>query len=76
MMITGTPKSAHTRGMSVSRCRPHTSLTIAAPDASAQAATLAFMVSIETGAPSATAAGRTGARRRISSSIGTGTVPP
>src|SRR6185295_5668272 len=45
MMITGTPCSATTRAMSPSRCRPHTSLTIAAPDASAQAATLAFMMS-------------------------------
>src|SRR4051812_16382633 len=76
MMITGTPWSATTRAMSLSRCRPHTSLTIAAPAASAQAATFAFMVSIETGTPSATAPGRTGVRRRISSSIGTGTALP
>ena len=72
MTITGTPCSATTRAMSGSRCRPQTSLTIAAPAASAQAATLAFMVSIETGTPSATAPGSTGVRRRISSSIGTG----
>src|SRR6478609_1617310 len=76
MMITGTPCSATTRAMSPSRCRPHTSLTIAAPDAIAQAATLAFMVSIDTGTPSAIAPGRTGVRRRISSSIGTGTALP
>ena len=53
MTITGTPCSATTRAMSGSRCRPHTSLTIAAPCSSAQAATLALMVSIETGRPSA-----------------------
>src|SRR3954466_11042945 len=76
MMISGPPCSATTRAMSPSPCRPHTSLTIAAPEASAQAATLAFMVSIDTGTPSATAPGRTGVRRRISSSIGTGTALP
>ena len=53
MMMTGTPCSATTRAMSGSRCRPHTSLTMAAPASSAQAATCAFMVSIETGTPSA-----------------------
>src|SRR6516165_3832447 len=73
MMITGTACSATTRASSPSRCRPHTSLTMAAR---AQAATSAFMVSMETGTPSATTAARTGARRRISSAIGTATAPP
>src|SRR5262245_7741747 len=76
MMITGTACSATTRASPPSRCRPHTSLTMAAPAASAQAATSALMVSMETGMPSATTAGRTGARRRISSAIGTATAPP
>src|SRR5262245_6999601 len=76
MMMTGTPRSATTCASALSRCRPHTSLTIAAPAASAHSATLAFMVSMETGTPSATAAGRIGARRRISSSLGTATAPP
>ena len=39
MMMTGAPCSATTRAMSGSRCRPQTSLTIAAPASSAQAAT-------------------------------------
>src|SRR6516165_9989642 len=76
MMMTGTPRSATTRASSWSRCRPQTSLTIAAPASSACAATPAFMVSMETGTPSDTAPGRTGARRRISSSAGTATAPP
>ena len=65
--ITGTPCSAATRAMSGSRCRPHTSLRIAAPCSSAQAATFAFMVSIETGRPSRRSAAehrRRGARVR------------
>src|SRR5215467_2143166 len=76
MMITGTACWDTTRASSLSRCRPQTSLTMAAPAASAQAATSAFMVSIETGTPSPTTAGRTGPSRRISSAIGTATAPP
>src|SRR6516225_6280647 len=75
MMITGTACCATTRASSLSRCRPHTSLTMAAPAASAQAATSAFIVSMETGTPSATAAGRMGARRRISSATETDSAP-
>src|SRR5262249_55974434 len=71
MMITGTPDSATIRASSLSRCRPQTSLTIAAPASSAHFATAAFIVSIETGTPSVTAAVRTGARRRISSALET-----
>ena len=64
MTITGTPRSATSVAMSGSRCRPQTSLTIAAPWSSAQAATLALMVSIDTGRPSLTTAGSTGAEPR------------
>ena len=53
--------------MSGSRCRPQTSLTIAAPWSIAQAAIEALMVSIDTGRPSLTTAGTTGARRAFSS---------
>src|SRR5262249_23331706 len=76
MMITGTACSATTRASPPSRCRPHTSLTMAARAASAHAATSAFMVSMETGTPGATTAGTTGARRRIPSAIGTATALP
>src|SRR5580704_1565626 len=76
MTMTGASCPATTRAMSGSRCSPHTSLTIAAPVSSAQAATAAFMVSIETGIPSATTAGRIGARRARSSSSGTATALP
>ncbi len=48
------------RAMSASRCRPHTSLTIAAPWSSAHSATCALMVSIDTGRPNAAMAGRIG----------------
>ena len=80
MTTTGTPRSATTRAMSGSRCRPQTSLTMVAPWSSAQAATLAFMVSIETGTPSSTTAGRTGCeprqflleRYRLHAAIGAG----
>src|SRR5580704_9639901 len=71
MMMTAAPRTATTRAMSGSRCRPQTSLTIAAPVSSAQAATAAFMLSIETGMPSPTTTGRMGARRARSSSSGT-----
>src|SRR5580700_5121184 len=76
MTMTGASCSATTCAMSGSRCSPHTSLTIAAPASSAQAATAAFMVSIETGMPSATTTGRMGARRARSSSSGTATALP
>src|SRR5580704_3287049 len=76
MTMTGTSCSATTRAMSGSRCSPHTSLTITAPVSSAQAATAAFMVSIETGMPSRTTAGRIGARRARSSSSVTTTALP
>ena len=76
MMTTGAPCSATTRAMSGSRCRPHTSLTMAAPASSAHAATLALIVSIETGTPSATIGRSTGSSRCRSSSSDTGTAPP
>src|SRR5215475_10581373 len=76
MTMTGTRCSATTRAMSGSRCSPHTSLTMAAPCPSAQAAISALIVSIETGTPRATAAGSTGASRSNSSSSDTGTAPP
>src|SRR5215510_7845502 len=76
MTMTGTRCSATTRAMSGSRCSPHTSLTMAAPCPSAQAAISALIVSIETGTPRATAAGSTGASRSSSSSSDTGTAPP
>src|SRR5215475_3560123 len=76
MTMTGTRCSATTRAMSGSRCSPHTSLTMAAPCPSAQAAISALIVSIETGTPRATAAGSTGASRSSSCSSDTGTAPP
>ena len=47
-----------------------------APRATAQAATLALIVSIDTGRPSSTTAGRTGPSRSNSCSKDTGTAPP
>src|SRR6266545_2386457 len=76
MMMTGTACSATTPALSGSRCRPQTSLTMLAPAASALTATLAFMVSIDTGTPSAVTAGSTGSSRRSSSSCVTATAPP
>src|SRR4029077_19062122 len=76
MTMTGTRCSATTRAMSGSRCSPQTSLTMAAPVSIAQAATAAFIVSIETGTPSAATAGRIGARRARSSSSRTATASP
>src|SRR5579884_485530 len=76
MMMIGAPYSATTRAMSGSRCRPHTSLTIAAPASSAQAARAAFCVSMETGMPMAATADRIGSSRARSSSSGTGRMPP
>ena len=61
--------------MSLSRCRPQTSLAIAAPVSSAQATTSDFMLSIETGTPSATTSGSTGRNRLNSSSAETGCEP-
>src|SRR5579862_269368 len=74
--MTGAPCAATTRAMSRSRCRPHTSLTIEAPASSAQSATAAFIVSIDTGIPMAATAGRIGSRRARSSSGVTGCMPP
>ncbi len=76
MTMTGTPRLATSGAMSGSRCRPQTSLTIAAPWSSAQAAVVAFWVSIDTGRPSVTAAGSTGASRAFSSAALTGCMPP
>ncbi len=64
------------RAISPSRCRPQTSLTIDAPASSAKRATKGFMVSIETGVPSATISFSTGRSRLISSSAETGSWPP
>ena len=61
--ITGTPRAAITPAIAGSRCRPQTSLAIAAPASSAQATTSAFMLSIETGVPSATTSASTGCSR-------------
>ena len=58
--------------MSGSRCRPQTSLAIDAPASSAQATTADFMLSIETGTPSATTSASTGRSRCSSSSAETG----
>src|SRR6516164_4749978 len=74
--ITGTRRLATSGAMSGSFCRPQTSLTIAAPWSSAQAAIEALMVSIDTGRPSLTTSGRTGASRAFSSSTDTGTGSP
>src|SRR6187399_2263788 len=74
--MTGTPRLATRDAISGSRCRPHTSLTIAAPWSSAQAAIEALMVSIDTGTPIATTAGNTVASRVFSSSADTGTGSP
>src|SRR6185437_12827819 len=76
MMTTGAPCAATTRAMSGSRCRPHTSLTMAAPASSAQAATSALIVSIDTGTPSATTGRSTGSSRCRSSASDTGIAPP
>src|SRR5580700_7488819 len=76
MTTTGASCPATTCAMSGSRCRPQTSLTIMAPALRAQAATAAFIVSIETGTPSATTAGRMPARRERSSSSVTATALP
>jgi hypothetical protein len=76
MMTTGAPRSATTRAMSGSRCRPQTSLTIAAPASSAQAAIFAFIVSIETATPMPATAGKIGSSRARSSSTDIGVIPP
>jgi hypothetical protein len=74
--ITGTPRAATNAAIAGSRCRPHTSLTIDAPWSSAQVATLALMVSIDTGRPNLIAVGSTGASRDFSSSADIGFMPP
>src|SRR5215831_11888326 len=74
MTMTGTRWRATTSAISGSRCRPQTSLTIAAPRSSAQAAIVAFIVSIETGCPEHTTAGSTNSSRRSSSSAETATA--
>src|ERR1700722_4445185 len=76
MTMTGTSCPATTCAISGSRCSPQTSLTIAAAASRAQAATAAFIVSIETGTPSAATAGRMPARRLRSSSRVTATALP
>src|SRR5215510_2724168 len=75
MTTTGTLRSAISLAMSVSCCRPQTSLVMAAPRSSAQEATADFMVSMETGTPSATTSRNTGSSRRSSSSTVTGFEP-
>ena len=61
--MTGTLCSATTLAMSGSRCRPQTSLAIAAPASSAHATTADFMLSMETGVPRATTSASTGRSR-------------
>src|SRR3954463_8963041 len=75
MTITGTLLAATIGAMPASRCRPQTSLAITAPWASAKATTSAFMLSIETGTPSATISDSTGRSRASSSSAVTGRTP-
>lgn len=60
----------------LSRCRPQTSLAIVAPVSSAQATTSDFMLSIETGTPSATRSGAPDATASPLSSAETGCEPP
>src|SRR5689334_7706629 len=76
MTTTGTLRSAISLAMAASRCRPQTSLATAAPRSSAQATTSDFMLSMETGTPSAATSDSTGASRRSSSSAVTGCEPP
>src|SRR5262245_27048263 len=75
MTTTGTLRSAISLAMPPSRCRPQTSLVMAAPRSSAQEATADFMVSMETGTPSATTSRNTGSSRRNSASAVTGFEP-
>src|SRR3954447_3009867 len=75
MTMTGTPFAATVGAMPASPCRPQTSLAIAAPRSSAKATTSAFMLSIETGTPSATMSDSTGLSRASSSSAVTGRAP-
>src|SRR5579859_473952 len=74
--ITGALRAAIVPAMAPSRCRPQTSLAITAPWSRAQAMTSAFMLSMETGTPSATMAASTGCKRRNSMSAETGCAPP
>src|SRR5262245_8282179 len=76
MTTTGTLRAATRPAMLPSRCRPQTSLAMTAPQSSAQATTSAFMLSMETGTPSATTSLSTGSRRRSSSFTVTGCEPP
>jgi len=73
--LSGTLLAAISGAMAPSRCRPQTSLAIAAPWASANATTSAFMLSIETGTPSPTRPASTGFSRASSSAAGTGVAP-
>src|SRR5262245_31628400 len=75
MTTTRTLRSASSGAMRPTRCRPQTSLVMAAPRSSAQEATADFMVSMETGTPSATTSRNTGSSRRSSSSTVTGWEP-
>src|SRR6185312_16223363 len=74
--ITGALRAPIVPAMAPSRCRPQTSLAIAAPWSRAQATTSAFMLSMETGTPSATISASNGCRRRNSMSAETGWAPP
>ena len=76
MMATGTFRSAASVARPLSRCRPQTSLSMAAPWSSAQAPVEAFTVSIDTGTPKATILPKIGFSRASSSSAETGAMPP
>ena len=76
MTTTAAPLSATTPAIAGSFCNPQTSLTIETPAAMARRAISALYVSIETGAETAATSGPiSGARRRHSSSSGTGVWP-
>src|SRR6267378_1090559 len=75
MTITGALRAANSLAMSGSRCRPQTSLAMAAPASRAQATTADFMLSIDTGIPRETTSANIGRKRFSSSSAETGCAP-
>ena len=76
MSTAAAPLSATTCAIAGSFCRPHTSLTIAAPCLIAARATAALEVSMEIGSVQRAASAATiGSTRRSSSASGTGVAP-
>ena len=76
IMTRPAPAVATTAAIAASPCRPHWSLTIAAPASSASRAIEAFVVSIETATSMLEiSAASTGARRARSSAASTGAKP-